>query len=208
MASGVYSNYLLQLQQKAVNLLTDTLKYALFTSAYTPNLDSDTLYSLINANEVTGTGYSAGGLAISSPALTQVAANSWAGVWAATTAYSVGQIVRPSVGNGFLYMCVAAGTSGGSTPTFGTVQGETTADGASLVWLNIGSVGIKYTIAAPTWANSTITARYGVLYDTTANASGLLVALDDFGSNISSTNGSFTVTPDANSGLLVAARIQ
>ena len=205
MASGVFSNYILQLQQKSVNLLTDALKYALFTSSYTPNLDTDTLYSLLTG-EVTGTGYTTGGVTVASPALTQVAANSWAS-WVTATAYSVGQIVRPAVGNGFLYMCVAAGTSGAG-PTWGTTQGETTADGASLVWLNIGSAAIKFTIAAPSWPNSTITARYGVLYDTTANASGLLVCLDDFGSNVSSTNGTFTVTPDGNSGLMVAYRQQ
>lgn len=207
MASGVYSNYILNVQQGKVNLLTDSLKYALFTSSYSPSLDGDTLYSLLTG-EVSnvGTGYTTGGVTVASPALTQVAAASWA-AWVTATPYSIGQVVRPAASNGFLYMCVAAGTSGAG-PTWGITQGETNTDGASLVWLNIGSAAIKFTIAAPSWANSTITARYGVLYDLTANASGMLVALDDFGSNIASTNGTFTVTPDGNSGLMVAYRQQ
>ena len=46
-----------------------------------------------------------------------------------------------------------------------------------------------------TWGSSTITARYGVLYDTTASK---LLRLIDFGSNQSSVNGNFSVQTPAN----------
>lgn len=202
--SYVYSNALLKMQGGGpINLTSDSLKYMLLTSSYTPNLDTDTTYAGISANEVSGSGYTAGGVAVSGASLAQVAANSWTGVWAASTSYAVGQVVKPSVNNGNIYLCVAAGASGASI-AFGTVIGETTTDN-TVTWLCIGSAATKFTISPPTWSNSTITARYGVLYDTTV--SNYLICLDDFGGNFSSTNGSFTVTPDSNSGLFVASRI-
>ncbi len=202
-AGYVYTNAILKMQNGAINLLSDSLKYMLLTSSYSYNLDTDTNYAGISANEVTGTGYTAGGVAVTSPALTQIAANSWS-AWAASTAYSVGQVVRPSTTNNLFYACVGAGTSGSAAPTWGTTIGETTTDNTA-TWLCLGSAGTKFTIASPTWTSATITARYGVLYDVTA--SNYLIALDDFGSNFASTNGTFQVTPDANSGLFVASRI-
>lgn len=57
----------------AVDLLADTLKYALFTnSVTTPNFDTNTAYAAapFNANEVAGTGYTAGGVAIANDTIT------------------------------------------------------------------------------------------------------------------------------------------
>lgn len=48
--------------------------------------------------------------------------------WAASTAYSLGNHVKPASDNGFIYECVGAGTSGGSEPSFGTTEGADTAD--------------------------------------------------------------------------------
>lgn len=70
----------------AINWLTDTIKVALCTSSYTPGQDTHQFFSDIT-NEITGTGYTAGGKAITSPAVTLAtpdikftAANeSWAG---------------------------------------------------------------------------------------------------------------------------------
>jgi hypothetical protein len=52
--------------------------------------------------------------------------------------------------------------------------------------------------ADTTWASSTITARYAVIYDSTGTAStSALIGYVDFGSDQSSTNGNFTITWDA-----------
>lgn len=50
-----------------------------------------------------------------------------------------------------------------------------------------------------TWASSTITARYAVIYDASpaTNATRPLIGYVDFGSDQSSSNGNFTITWDA-----------
>jgi hypothetical protein len=108
----------------AVDFISDTLKAALLASTYTPNLDTHEVFSDLT-NEVTGTGYSAGGTTLASKTVTYTAANSWGTAAATTTAYAVGDIVRPAAGNGHLYRCIVAGTSGGSAPTWPTVSGQT-----------------------------------------------------------------------------------
>lgn len=49
----------------AVNLDTGTLKAAILSSSYTPNVDTDHFWSAISASEVSGTGYTAGGIDVS-----------------------------------------------------------------------------------------------------------------------------------------------
>ena len=52
--------------------------------------------------------------------------------------------------------------------------------------------------ADTTWASSTITARYAVVYDSTCTSStSALIGYVDFGSDQSSTNGNFTITWDS-----------
>ena len=58
------------------------------------------------------------------------------GVWAASTAYVVGQIVRSSAESGNYYMVTAAGTSGASAPTW-TTTGVTVSD-SGVTWQDIG----------------------------------------------------------------------
>lgn len=53
-----------------VDWVNDTIKIALLTSTASPNQDSNQYWSDLNANEVSGTGYSAGGIALSSKTLT------------------------------------------------------------------------------------------------------------------------------------------
>lgn len=55
------------------------------------------------------------------------------GRWAPATAYSVGDYVIPTAANGRLYKCTTGGTSGGSEPSWGTVDGGTTNDNG-VVW--------------------------------------------------------------------------
>lgn len=53
--------------------------------------------------------------------------------WVASTAYTVGDAVKPAVANGFIYVVTTAGTSGGTAPTWSTTEGTAVADG-SIVW--------------------------------------------------------------------------
>ena len=61
MASKLYGQFLSQALNKEIDWDTDTIKVALLTNAYTPDQDAHNYYDDVVANEVTGTGYTAGG---------------------------------------------------------------------------------------------------------------------------------------------------
>lgn len=195
----LFGNAKKKLQDGSIDLDTDTLKVALTTSSYSPNLDTHDFFDDVT-NEVSGTGYTSGGATLGSKTLTLTAANSWSTTWAAATAYAVGDVVRPTSGNGHLYMCVVAGTSHASTePTWPTTSRLTVTDNSSVTWAEIGTNIVVFDAADPSWASSTITARYGVLYKSTGTGStSPLIGYWDFGGNITSTNGTFTVVISAN----------
>lgn len=58
---------------KEVDIIDDTIKVMLLTSSYTPNQDTDDYVDDIVANEVTGTGYTAGGPTLANDTLTYTA---------------------------------------------------------------------------------------------------------------------------------------
>lgn len=177
----------------AVDYLSDTIKVLLTTSSYAYNLDTHETKADVT-NEVAGTGYSAGGATLASKTIVVTAANSWGTAAATTTAYAVGDVVRPSVGNGHLYKCIVAGTSGGSAPTWPTVAGQTVADG-TVTWAEAGRAITQIDAADPAWASSTITARYCVGYKSTGvDATSPLLFLGDFGSDQTTNNGTFQIT--------------
>ena len=60
MANVIYNSFKRDIMNGAIDLDTDTIKVMLVTSSYTPDQDTHTKRSDIT-NEVTGTGYSAGG---------------------------------------------------------------------------------------------------------------------------------------------------
>lgn len=172
------------------------IKMAWMQSGYTPNYQTDTTYSSISSHESTGAGYTAGGVTLTTPASTPTAANSWGVSAAVSTAYTVGAIVRPATGNGFLYYCNASGTSGGAAPTWPTVLGATVTDG-SVSWTNVGSGIVQLTAAAiPTNTMTCSNFRYAVFYD---SVTGLLICCDDTGVTGTTGGVSQTVgyTPDA-----------
>ena len=70
MTNALYNSFKLKLAQAGINLSTDTLNIALLTSAYTPNIDTDTYFGDINSREASGTNYTAGGQALTTQALT------------------------------------------------------------------------------------------------------------------------------------------
>lgn len=189
----------------AIVMATDAFKMALMTTAYTPaaDLTAVTVFGDISASEASGTGYTGGvgnGLSVTSSAMTTTYANSFATTWLATTAYTVGQVVRPATGNGHLYMCTVAGTSLGSTPTFPTGSGVDVAEAAGPTWSEIGTSIVKFSsanIVSPSMSLTSV--QYGWIYDNTTTNKDLICLLD-FGSQKTWTSTVVTFTPDANLG--------
>jgi hypothetical protein len=61
MASLIYNSAVDDMARNAIDFDTDTFKVMLVTSAYSPNKDTDLKRSAVT-NEVSGTGYTAGGV--------------------------------------------------------------------------------------------------------------------------------------------------
>lgn len=72
MASGIYNRLKANMLNKLVDLGSggDTLKIALFNNSHAFNADHNTL-SDVTANQITGTGYTAGGATLTSQTVTQ-----------------------------------------------------------------------------------------------------------------------------------------
>lgn len=179
-----------------VDYLSDNIHVAWLTTSHTPNYDSHDFFDDVVANEGSGSGYTAGGQALASKTITITAANSWGTQRANSTAYAVGDLVRPATGNGFVYVCVVAGTSGGSIPTYSTVIGRETSDG-TVVWMTAGRNVVVYDAADPSWNPVTLTnVRYAVVYDRTpsTDATRPLICLMDFDSGQNPSAGPLTIT--------------
>ena len=61
MASKLYGQFINAAFNKEIDWDTDTIKVALLTNSYTPDQDAHNYYDDVVANEVSGTGYTAGG---------------------------------------------------------------------------------------------------------------------------------------------------
>ena len=96
-----------------------------------------------------------------------------------------------------LALYTSAATLGASTTAYSTTNEASgtgyTAGGATLTGLTIGLSGTTayLTFTDPNWASSTITARGCLVYN--ASKSNKAVAAFDFGQDVTSTNGLFTV---------------
>jgi hypothetical protein len=66
MPSKLYGNFLLKALNKEVDWDTDTIKVALLTSSYTPNQDTHDYFDDVSSTEVSGTGYTSGGITLAS----------------------------------------------------------------------------------------------------------------------------------------------
>lgn len=186
---------------KNVGWTSDTLKLTLHTSTYSPSLDSNVFVSDLSNELSTAGGYTSGGVTLTSPTVTYTVANSWGTSRANSTAYTVGQIIRPSTGNGFLYRCAVAGTSHSAAPTFLTTLGSNTAEtSGTVVWDCVGSGIIVLDAADASWATATFTGvRYGVISDRTPGTAATqpLLGLIDFVTDQAGGGGSFQVVFDA-----------
>ncbi|AZO95287.1 hypothetical protein [Halocella sp. SP3-1] len=138
--------------------------------------------------------------------------------WAASTAYSVGDYVIPTTATGHIYLCTTAGTSDSAEPSWPTVDVNTVVDGdvtwecvenGDLAYFEISGTGYtsggqeisNKTLAQVegittfdgdnvSWVNSTLTARYAVVYET---STGILLSYQDFGEEKSSSSGNFEI---------------
>jgi len=74
--ASVYKKFILKLNTgETFNWESDTIKVALLTSAYTPDEANDEFFSDVEANEVTGNGYTAGGEILSNTQVTYDSGN-------------------------------------------------------------------------------------------------------------------------------------
>ena len=69
MADVIYNSFKKKIMDGSIDLDTDTIKVALVTSTYTPDQDVHDFFDDIT-NEVTGTGYTAGGATLANKAVT------------------------------------------------------------------------------------------------------------------------------------------
>jgi len=127
MASGIYNKLKANLANKIVDIEVDTLKIALLDSNHSFDADNNT-WADVSANEVVGTGYTAGGATLANASVTQDNTNDLAKI-----------------------------------------------DADDVVW-----------------SGSTITASFAVIYDDTLANKDLICCID-FGGDVSSTNGDFTI---------------
>ena len=124
-----YHNYLREAQDGNIDLINDDIRVALLTSSYTPDLDH-AFFDEVSANEVSGTGYTAGGAALT------------------------GKVIADD-------------------------------DAGDRAYFDADDV---------VWANSTITARYAVIYKNTGvQATSPLIDYIDFGSDRESSGADFRI---------------
>lgn len=70
MADIIFNNFKKLIMSGGIDLDTDVIKVALVTASYTPDQDSHDFWNDVSANEISGTGYTAGGASIANPAVT------------------------------------------------------------------------------------------------------------------------------------------
>lgn len=105
MASVVYNSFKRDIMNGGINLASDTIHVALVTSTYSPNIDTHDNFDDIT-NEVSGTGYTAGGGELDNKAVT-VDTTDDEGVWDAddetwanSTITARGAVIYKNTGTG------------------------------------------------------------------------------------------------------------
>jgi hypothetical protein len=66
----MYGQALMSALAGKINWSSDDIRVMLYTSAYTPNQDTDVYKDVVNPTEASGTGYSSGGVALASKTIT------------------------------------------------------------------------------------------------------------------------------------------
>jgi hypothetical protein len=104
MASVTYGSFTKKLMEGVFNLSSDTIKCALVTSSYTPDMDTHDFFNDVT-NEITGTGYTAGGATLASKTVTYDSTDN-EGVfdaanptWASSTLTARGAVIYKDTGS-------------------------------------------------------------------------------------------------------------
>ena len=104
MANVFYDNAKKNLWNGTINLASDPLYVALMTSGYTPAQTTDQYWSGISSNEASGTGYTAGGQALTGQAVTADTTNHRGKftannvTWSTATITAVGAVIYKNTG--------------------------------------------------------------------------------------------------------------
>ncbi len=195
---NLYAKFFQALANKEIDFNSDTLKITAHTNSYTPNATTHDYVDDLSGELSTASGYTSGGATLTG-SFTHTVANSWSSTWATATAYTVGQIRRPTTGNTYLYRVVVAGTSHASTePTWPTVIGQTVSD-SGVTWACVGrSVLILDVTDGEVWAAPFDAGpfRHLVLSDRTPVGAGNqpLIGYFTYGSDQTGGGGNFALT--------------
>lgn len=186
-----------------IDFLNDDVRATLHTSTYALDRLTHEYEDDLTDELADGDGYTQGGEALTTKSVTTTAADSWTDTWQADTEVTVDEVIRPTTGNGFLYRCVTAGTTGSSEPTWPTTIGEDVADDTA-VWECVGRAIVVLDWDPVQWTSADFTgARYMVIADYTPGtaATNPLIGIVDFGSDQDGQGGTFEVVPDAQGSL-------
>jgi hypothetical protein len=185
----------------------DNMQVTAHTVTYVPDRILNSYVSDLTNEVAAGLGYATGGVNVGAVTRTKTAANSWSVQRAASTAYALGDVVRPVSTNGFIYRATTAGTTGASLPTYPTVLGQTVVDGG-VTWecYGVGIVVWTWT-TPPSWSAATFVFRSLVLSDRTTGVAGTspLIAVSTYASDQTASGSTFTVNAHASLGILHVA---
>jgi hypothetical protein len=99
----LYGGFILAAWNKEIDLNSDTIKCMLVGSGYTPNQDTHDYLDDVVANELTGTGYTAGGATLANPTITYTAGTNVAKFDADDASWASSSITLPVNGSAIVY---------------------------------------------------------------------------------------------------------
>lgn len=185
----------------------DNMTITAHTVTYTPDRIANSYVSDLSNEVAAGLGYATGGVNVGAVTRTKTTANSWTVQRAASTAYALGDVVRPAAANGFIYRATSAGSTAAGLPTYPTIMGQTVVDGG-VTWecYGIGIVVWTWT-TPPSWATATFVYRSLVLSDRTTGvaATEALIAVSTYASDQTASGTTYTINAHASLGILHVA---
>ena len=202
----LYAAMLAKVANAEVDWDSHNVRATLHTGAYTPDRVAHGYVADLVGELGTGGGYTAGGLAVAGRSVTTTAANGWAQVWAAATGYTVGELRRPTAGNGFVYRVAAAGVSAAGEPAWPTVLGTSVVDGG-VTWTCAGRAVVSWLASPLQWAGFAAGPfRHLVLSDRSAGTAAAqpLIGVLSYGADQTGGGGPFDVVWDPAGVLAVA----